>query len=147
MDGTKAFIKGCDKAPMIMFGICLKHTPICGILYQPFLQKFVVGIVGVGCFFIENRNFIPFPTKNLLNNLIVTTSESNFSKELSNKINLLKADKIIREYGAGFKTLSVINQKASIYCYPSGGTSLWDSCAPGACIVSAGGKLTDCKVK
>ena len=147
LDGTKEFIKGSDTVPMAMLGICLDHEPIAGILYQPFLEKFTLGIVGSGCFQVKEGNLQPVSLPQSTENITITTSNSHFTDTIKERLQKLKPKQIIREGGAGFKVLSLLEGRASVYCYPSGGTSLWDSCAPEACIIAAGGMLTDCLVR
>lgn len=146
MDGTKAYIRGSTTVPMTMIGICYHHVPIAGVLYQPFINKFTIGIVGSGCFQFVNGSLTHFPLESNKEEMVVTTSKSHYTEEIKEMLGRLEADNIIQEGGAGYKTLSLLEQRANVYCYPSKGTSLWDSCGPEACIIAAGGMLTDCKV-
>ena len=45
--------------------------------------------------------------------------------------------------GVGLKVAMVADGSRDLYVYPGGRTKIWDSCAPEAIIVAAGGRLTD----
>jgi 3'(2'), 5'-bisphosphate nucleotidase len=43
----------------------------------------------------------------------------------------------------GLKVAMVADGSRDLYVYPGGRTKIWDSCAPEAIIIAAGGRLTD----
>jgi len=146
LDGTKEFINNSETVPMTMVGICYEDNPIVGILYQPFLQSLIVGIVNSGCYRLMYGRLIPLEEINSNTGLILTTTQSHYTDELNEKLLKIQPEKIIKEGGAGYKSVNLIENNAQVYCYPAKGTSLWDTCAPEACILSMGGKITDCNV-
>jgi len=58
-------------------------------------------------------------------------------------LEMIHPDQVIKVGGAGHKALLVLDGTADVYLFPTKGTKKWDTCAPEAVLVAAGGELTD----
>ena len=146
LDGTKEYVKNSDKVPMVMIGICLLGKPVVGLLHQPFVNKFYLGFEGGSCYYTDENKFHPYKKHSAIDELIVTTTNSHFTKEIKETIGRLEPSVIKNEGGCGYKVVTLLENHSNIYCYPSNGTSKWDTCAPEVCLRALGGELTDCYV-
>ena len=75
--------------------------------------------------------------------LVVITTRSHASQVNLDAIKAMNPTKIARAGGSGFKALAVLVGECDAYVYASKGTKRWDTCAPEAVLLAAGGKMTD----
>jgi len=140
LDATREFTKGHVECVMTLIGVSIDGVPVAGVIHQPFVGysgKTVWGIVNVG-----TGGIVRDPPHD---GLILVTTASHGSEIVENAIGKIKPDKVIRAGGAGFKTLMVLEGKADVYVFPTPGCKLWDTCAPHAILLAAGGTMTDAK--
>jgi len=137
VDATREFTKGHVECVTTLIGITVKGVPKAGVIYQPFVGDgvSVYGIVGVGVFGVEHSG--PHA------GLVVATTASHGAVQVEHAIECIKPDHVMRVGGAGYKALLLLGGQADVYVFPIEGCKLWDTCAPEALIVAAGGKLTD----
>jgi len=74
--------------------------------------------------------------------MVVTTTASHHSPAIDAAIQRIKPSSIIRIGGCGYKATLVMEKKADVYLYNTGGCKLWDTCAPHAILTAMGGKMT-----
>jgi 3'(2'), 5'-bisphosphate nucleotidase len=137
LDATREFTKGFVECVMTLIGITVKGVPTAGVMYQPFVKSGVTmyGIVGAGVWGVDDAA----PHKGI----VAATTASHSNAKVEAALEQLKPDKIMRVGGAGYKALLVIEGTADVYIFPTEGCKLWDTCAPHALLLAAGGTMTD----
>lgn len=126
----------------VLIGIAYKGRPIAGVIHQPYFTEFtgrtLWGIVGLGVF---GRQITPpvfekvaVTTKCQSTELGHTAIQSLEDKQLVNRVERLS--------GAGYKALKCL-EGAAAYVFANNGCKKWDTAAPEALLLSAGGNLTD----
>jgi len=146
IDATKEFTEGLYSNVTILIGIASQDKAIAGVVFQPWSEdnsnastgKLAWGIVGHGLEGIEVSQRVPD-----INNIILTTTRTHSSKELSEGISLIRPAIVNKIGGCGYKILLVIAGKADVYYFPTRGTNKWDTCGPEALLRCVGGTLTD----
>uniref|UniRef100_A0A7E5A0Z0 3'(2'),5'-bisphosphate nucleotidase 1 n=1 Tax=Panagrellus redivivus TaxID=6233 RepID=A0A7E5A0Z0_PANRE len=148
LDGTSEFAaKSRGREPKlnqvtVLIGIAYKNRAIAGVVHQPYYNgtesRTVVGIVNTG---VIGLNVISqFDEKVVVTTASHSTDAVKKAIEALEKANL--ADRIEKVSGAGFKVLKCL-EGATAYVFASHGCKKWDTCAPEALLVAAGGTLTD----
>ncbi|XP_022708551.1 3'(2'),5'-bisphosphate nucleotidase 1-like isoform X2 [Varroa jacobsoni] len=147
LDGTKEYTQGLLDHVTVLVGFAVEGRAVAGVVHQPFYNyqkekdifqqgRTMWGIVGLGVRGINVR--VP-PA----NGFVVTTTRSHSSPTINACIDSMKPTEIIRVGGAGHKVLLLMEGEAHAYVFPSPGCKKWDTCAPEALLVAAGGALTD----
>jgi Inositol monophosphatase family len=87
---------------MTLIGITVKNQPTAGVMYQPFVKSGVTisGIVGAGVWGLTQA--APH------DGFVAATTSSHSSAKLENALQKVKADKIMRVGGAGYKGKHII---------------------------------------
>nr|XP_057927766.1 3'(2'),5'-bisphosphate nucleotidase 1 [Doryrhamphus excisus] len=146
LDGTKEYTEGLLDNVTVLIGIAYAGRAIAGVINQPFynyqlgpgaqLGRTMWGILGLGAFGFQLQEG-PDDKR------IVTTTRSHSNKIVTECVNAMEPDEVIRVGGAGNKIIQLIEGKASAYVFASPGTKKWDTCAPEVILQCVGGKLTD----
>lgn len=149
LDGTTEFVKGFLEHVTVLIGMSVGGRSVAGVIHQPFYGykaeldnrdtlegRTMWGLVGLGCFGV-------LPKKLPDDKLVVTTTASHGNANIEESIAALKPSEILKVGGAGHKVLLVIEGRAHSYVFTSFGCKRWDTSAPEAILVAAGGKLTD----
>lgn len=149
IDGTKEFASR-DPSWAIHIGLCIEGRPVLGVVAQPAVQRLSWGIVeGVGrgaWSTVDDGAAVPVsPTARGMGEFRLVSSKSHSSPRTLRLIELLEVrpEDHLRTGSAGVKMSMVGRGEADVYGHPTRGTKLWDSCAPEALLVAAGGRLTD----
>lgn len=144
LDGTSEYTQGLLDHVTVLIGIAVHSRAVAGVINQPFynysvgsdLGRTLYGIVGVGYF---GFSAVPPPD----DKRIITTTRSHCTPVVEAALQGMQPDEILRVGGAGHKVLLLMEGKAHAYVFASAGCKRWDTCAPEAILVAAGGKLTD----
>jgi len=145
LDGTAEFTEGLLDHVTILIGIAVNGKAIGGVINQPFFNyqhknkevgRTIWGVVGLGAFGWERLQ----PPKD---RRILITTRSHSNALVNRCLENMAPTHIERQGGAGNKVLKVMEGEADAYIFPSSGTKKWDTCAPEAILVAAGGELTD----
>jgi len=139
LDGTKEFTEGHVEHVTVLIGISAHGRAIAGVIHQPFYQNIgrtMWGVVGLGGFGIKTGIIQS-------NKRIITTTKSHTTQLVTDTINAMKPDEVIKTGGAGYKVIQVIEGVANAYVFATPGTKKWDACAPEALVTSMGGRMTD----
>jgi len=145
LDGTAEFTEGLLDHVTILIGLAVNGKAVGGVINQPFFNyenkgqtmgRTIWGVVGLGAY---GWDLVTPPKDRLV--LITTRSHSN--KLVSSCLENMKPTQVERQGGAGNKVLKVMEGVADAYVFPSPGCKKWDTCAPEAILVAAGGELTD----
>ncbi|XP_078672093.1 3'(2'),5'-bisphosphate nucleotidase 1-like [Branchiostoma floridae x Branchiostoma belcheri] len=146
LDGTKEYTEGFLDHVTVLIGVAVNGKAVAGVINQPYynykagpgatLGRTMWGIVGLGAFGVER--LVPPADKR-----IVTTTRSHSNKLVTESIEAMQPDEVLRVGGAGHKVLLVIEGKAHAYVFATPGCKKWDTCAPEAILHALGGRLTD----
>uniref|UniRef100_A0AC34RET0 Uncharacterized protein n=1 Tax=Panagrolaimus sp. JU765 TaxID=591449 RepID=A0AC34RET0_9BILA len=126
----------------VLIGICYQGRAIAGVVHQPYYSetsgRTLWGIVGVGAFGLD---VVP-------KELVVVTTES-YSTQLIQSLEKNQSsgkkklvDRVEKISGAGYSVLKCL-EGAAAYVFASDGCKKWDTAAPEALLIAAGGMLTD----
>uniref|UniRef100_A0AAY5KPK6 3'(2'),5'-bisphosphate nucleotidase 1 n=1 Tax=Esox lucius TaxID=8010 RepID=A0AAY5KPK6_ESOLU len=156
LDGTKEYteanifchlVSGLLDHVTVLIGIAYGGKAIAGVINQPFFNyqlgtesanmgRTLWGMPRVGAFGFDLQE-VPDGRR------IVTTTRSHSNKLVTDTVEAMEPDDVIRVGGAGNKIIQLVEGKASAYVFASLGTKKWDTCAPEAILHAVGGKLTD----
>ncbi|XP_049788643.1 3'(2'),5'-bisphosphate nucleotidase 1 [Schistocerca nitens] len=145
LDGTSEYTQGLLDHVTVLIGIAVGDKAIGGVIHQPYynykepeavIGRTMWGIVGVGV-----GGFVPQPPPE--GQRIITTTRSHSNEVVQAALDALQPDNVLRVGGAGHKVLLLLEGKAHAYVFASAGCKRWDTCAPEAVLVAAGGQLTD----
>ncbi|XP_017311993.1 3'(2'),5'-bisphosphate nucleotidase 1 isoform X1 [Ictalurus punctatus] len=130
----------------VLIGIAHKGKAIAGVINQPFynyqvgagatLGRTIWGMLGLGSFGFQLQD-VPEGKR------IITTTRSHSNKLVTDAVQAMEPDDVIRVGGAGNKIIQLVEGKASAYVFASPGCKKWDTCATEAILHAVGGKLTD----
>jgi 3'(2'), 5'-bisphosphate nucleotidase len=145
MDGTKEFIKKNGEFS-VMIGLALEGTATLGVVYQPPTDRLFYGIAGEGAFLVDRGGApqrlqvseIAEPSE-----MCVAISRSHRSEKIDTVLAVLDITREVRSGSVGLKIGLVCERKCDLYIHPSPATRQWDTCAPEALLVAAGGRMTD----
>ncbi|CAF0787604.1 unnamed protein product [Brachionus calyciflorus] len=133
LDATQEYSENLIEYVTVMFCITHQGIPKAGIIHNPFLNK-------TQSSFFESRPMEKSSKPNNHSRIIVSRSHAEKVKEIIGE--KLKDAEIIAAGGSGFKTLSLLDNKADLYLHSSK-IYKWDICAPNAILNNLGGKLTE----
>lgn len=146
LDGTKEYTEGLLDNVTVLIGIAHKGRAIAGVINQPFynyqlgagavLGRTIWGMPGLGAFGFQLQE-VPDGRR------IITTTRSHSNKVVTDCVDAMDPDEVVRVGGAGNKIIQLVEGKASAYVFASPGCKKWDTCAPEAILHAVGGKLTD----
>lgn len=149
LDGTCEFAQASKSgSPLlqhitVLIGVSYKGKAIAGVIHQPYFGenqsgRTIWGIVGLGTYGIEI-------VQNCERKEVVTT-RSHSTATVRDALEALRAkglvDVVAPVGGAGYKVIKCL-EGAAAYVFASSGCKKWDTAAPEAVIVAAGGNLTD----
>jgi 3'(2'), 5'-bisphosphate nucleotidase len=143
IDGTKDFIRGTDGFS-IMIGLVEHGRPSVGVVHQPTLHRtFFASPEGA---FVRT----PDATQPLVVSIVAHAAEARLVSSASHrspKIDEVKTTLGIADEQAvgsvGVKLALIAMGVRDLYVNPWPKTKAWDTCAPEAILVRAGGRLTD----
>jgi len=147
LDGTKEYTQGLLDHVTVLVGIAVGTEAVAGVIHQPYwnykeegatLGRTLYGLVGAGVYGIK-------PVAPPLGQRIVTTTRSHSTGLVSDALEILKPDSVVKVGGAGHKVMLLMEGEAHAYVFPTPGCKKWDTCAPEAILHAMGGKLTDMK--
>lgn len=150
IDGTSDFAAG-DSSWAVHIGLSIDGVPALGVVGEPARARYSWGItVGPqqGAWTRQpdlSTSFLGDPEPRPRDGLRLISSASHHAPLTDAAAAALGIDseRRIRTGSTGVKIAAVARGEADIYIHPSSGTKMWDSCAPQAIIVAAGGRLTD----
>ncbi|VDP07922.1 unnamed protein product [Soboliphyme baturini] len=114
----------------ILIGLALKGRPIAGVIHQPFWNRTVWGLEGVGTIGVDVHP--------LRGRKVIATTRSHGNELMTETLQAMNADEVLKVGGAGYKVLLLLEGKASAYVFASKGCNKWDTCAPEAVLRAAG---------
>jgi 3'(2'), 5'-bisphosphate nucleotidase len=145
IDGTRDFISG-DDGFAVMIGLCIDGRPQLGMLALPADDSLYAGIVGG-----EAWREAPDGTRTPLRpstlagppGIRLVASKSHRTPNVDSFRQALSIDDEINVGSIGVKVAMVADARRDLYVYPGSRTKIWDTCAPEAVLLAAGGRMTD----
>jgi 3'(2'), 5'-bisphosphate nucleotidase len=145
LDGTLEFVaKNGDF--VVMIGLAEEGRAVAGVVISPALGTAWVGGVGVGAFEVAPAGErTPIRVSNIddLTSASLVVSRSHQSDRLKRVVDSLGITRVAAVGSAGLKAAHVASGKADVYLQPGRAGMRWDTCAPEAIVVAAGGAFTD----
>jgi 3'(2'), 5'-bisphosphate nucleotidase len=144
LDGTSDFIRG-RSGFAVMIGLCVEGRPVLGVVYQPTTGRLYRG-VGPVAERVEGEG----PATRLhvssvqeLSAIRLVASQSHRTEAIDRVRAVLGTHDELNVGSVGLKLGLIAQGDRDLYVNPASKSSLWDSCAPEAILVAAGGHLTD----
>jgi len=143
IDGTKDFIRGED-GYSVMIGLVCDGKPTVGVVYQPAIDRLFYGTPDGSFMEHEGR------TSRLAVSEVTSAAEIRLVASKSHRSS--EIDRVKRELGivnelnigsVGLKLCVIAAGMRDLYVNPATKTKAWDTCAPEAILVAAGGRLSD----
>ncbi len=148
MDGTSDFVKRTDDF-VVMIGLAVAGWPVLGAVYHPpsgALYRGGHGMVAeklVG----DERSELSVSDVAEPSAARLVVSRSHTPDVVAGIAAQLGIEKMEQCGSVGLKAARVAEGAGELYLHPSIGTKLWDTCAPEAILVAAGGTFSDCDGK
>ena len=143
IDGTKDFIRGED-GYAVMIGLVLDGRPVLGVVHQPAQGRTFWGTPDGAWVAIGDQ------VSRLAVSNVATAAEARLVVSKSHRV--ADIDRVKSELGiveeqniasVGAKLCVIAFGVRDLYVNPSTKTKAWDTCAPEAILVQAGGRLSD----
>jgi len=144
MDGTREFIAGREEFA-VMIGLVTASRPTLGVIYHPSADKLYVASRGNGAF-LENegrRGPLHVSSESVASRMVIAVSRSHRSARVDRIAAQVGITEQIRLGSVGLKVGLMCEGRAHLYIHAGNQTHLWDTCAPEAILLEAGGNLTD----
>lgn len=149
LDGTCEFAQAIRSGSpflqqvTVLIGVGYKGRAVAGVIHQPYYGddqsgRTIWGIVGAGTHGVEIAG--------KKDEKVIVTTRSHSNATVTEALEALRAahlvDTVAPVGGAGYKVIKCL-EGAAAYVFASSGMKKWDTAAPEAVIVAAGGNLTD----
>jgi 3'(2'), 5'-bisphosphate nucleotidase len=145
LDGTKEFIARNGEFS-IMVGLAIAGEAVLGVVYQPIQDLMYSGVRGVGAWMTtpagRQRLTVSTIAEPAAMRLVVSRSHRNPITDALKEALGMTQERI--SGSVGLKCGLIARGEADLYLHPAPGLKEWDTCAPEAILVGAGGRLTDC---
>lgn len=148
MDGTSDFVKRTDDF-VVMIGLAVAGWPVLGAVYHPPSGTLYRGGHGILAEKIVDGERTEMRVSDVSDpsraRLVVSRSHTpDIVADMAAQLGIEKMEKC---GSVGLKAARVAEGAGELYLHPSIGTKLWDTCAPEAIVVAAGGTFSDCDGK
>lgn len=147
IDGTKDFIRGEDGF-CVMIGLCVDHRPAVGVVHQPLHDRLFAAAPGTGTWLIapdQAPRAVQVSDVAALTEVRLVASKSHRSGAIDQVKSALGVANELNIGSVGLKMALIALGERDLYVNPSSKTSAWDTCAPEALLVEAGGCVSDLK--
>jgi 3'(2'), 5'-bisphosphate nucleotidase len=143
IDGTKDFIRGTDGFS-VMIGLVRDGTPVLGVVHQPTRERTFFATPD-GAYVQTGSELAPIAVSQ-----IATAGDARLVASASHRTAVI--DQVKQRLGiadeqnvgsVGVKLCLIALGVRDLYVNPTSKTKAWDTCAPEAILVRAGGRLTD----
>jgi 3'(2'), 5'-bisphosphate nucleotidase len=145
MDGTKEFIKRNGEFS-VMIGLALNGRASLGVVFQPTEDRLFYAAEGLGAF-VSYKGGAPqrlsVSETVEASEMCVAVSRSHRSEKIDAVRAALGIQSEVRSGSVGLKVGLICERRCDLYIHPSPQTKQWDTCAPEALLVQAGGQMTD----
>lgn len=144
IDGTKDFIRGGDGFA-VMIGLVIDGVPTLGVVHQPTLDRTFFATPDGGAYVVTAGVLAKLAVSDVANaaDVRLVASASHRSADIDRVKTQLGIDNELNIGSVGVKLCLIALGVRDLYVNPAAKTKSWDTCAPEAILVAAGGKLTD----
>ena len=143
IDGTKDFIRGEDGYSVMIALVC-DGKPTVGVVYQPVLDRLFYGTPG-GALMTYQGETTPLAVSQIAAaaDVRLVASKSHRSPDIDRVKQQLGVANELNIGSVGVKLCVIAAGMRDLYVNPATRTKAWDTCAPEAILVPAGGRLSD----
>lgn len=145
IDGTKDFIRGTEGFA-VMIGLCVDARPVAGVVFQPTGGRLFAAAPGRGAW-VERPDGSAGPltvsTVDEVGAIRLVASASHRSPMIDQVKGALGIANELNIGSVGLKLALIAAGERDLYVNPFPKCKAWDTCAPEAILVAAGGALTD----
>jgi len=143
IDGTKDFIRGED-GYSVMIGLVCDGKPTVGVVYQPAIDRMFYGTPDGGFMEYEGQTTrLAVSNVTAMAEIRLVASKSHRSSEIDRVKQQLGIVNELNIGSVGLKLCVIAAGMRELYVNPATKTKAWDTCAPEAILVAAGGRLSD----
>jgi len=142
IDGTKDFIRGSDGFS-VMIGLVEGGRPVLGVVHQPTTGRTFFTDNGAWMDFEGERTRLAVSDVSDATAARLVASASHRSPDIDRVKALLGINDEHNIGSVGVKLALIAMGLRDLYINPQPKTKAWDTCAPEAILVAAGGRLTD----
>jgi 3'(2'), 5'-bisphosphate nucleotidase len=143
IDGTKDFIRGED-GYSVMIGLVVAGRPALGVVYQPAIDRLFYGTPdGAFVTYQGQTHRLAVSSVTAANDARLVASKSHRSSDIDRVKHELGIADEINLGSVGVKLCVIAAGARDLYVSPATKTKAWDTCAPEAILVPAGGRLSD----
>jgi len=140
LDGTKEYLDGAP-GPTVMVGLLVEGEPAAGAIALPVGGAVFWGWRGGG---VRAGGGAPVALAPLADpsRAVVVHSARHAARRVEAAVRKLRPLRTVAVGGVGFKATRLLCGEAHLYLHPGSGVSWWDSVAPAALLLAAGGTAT-----
>lgn len=145
IDGTKDFIRGSDGFA-VMIGLCVDARPVVGVVYQPTSQRLFAAAPVRGAWMElpdGGQRPLAVSTVDDVGAIRLVASRSHRSPVIDEVKSALGIADELNIGSVGLKLALIALGERDLYVNPFPRCKAWDTCAPEAILLAAGGRLTD----
>lgn len=143
IDGTKDFIRGED-GYAVMIGLVCDGKPTVGVVYQPVIDRLFYGTPeGAYMTFQGQTTRLAVSSISDPAEVRLVASKSHRSADIDRVKQQLGIANELNIGSVGLKLCVIATGVRDLYVNPAAKTKAWDTCAPEAILVPAGGRLSD----
>jgi 3'(2'), 5'-bisphosphate nucleotidase len=151
IDGTKGFIAGTGDF-CVQIGLAVEGRAALGVLYAPATDVLYWAARGHGAWVVRPTSEAERSLKaerlgvtgeTELSRMRLAESRSHRGPGMESVVSALGVRAEVRSHSVGIKVGLLVEKQADLYIHLSPKTKQWDTCAPEAVLVEAGGRMTD----
>ncbi|HEX2688353.1 MAG TPA: 3'(2'),5'-bisphosphate nucleotidase CysQ [Kofleriaceae bacterium] len=143
IDGTKDFIRGED-GYSVMIGLVCDGKPAVGVVYQPVLDRLFYGTPDAAQMMYQGETTsLAVSSVSVAADVRLVASKSHRSTDIDRVKQQLGVANELNIGSVGVKLCVIAAGMRDLYVNPATKTKAWDTCAPEAILVPAGGRLSD----
>ncbi len=144
IDGTKDFIRGGDGFA-VMIGLVVHGVPVLGVVYQPTIDRMFFATPDGGAHVLTGDTLAALVVSSvaIAGDARLVASASHRSADIDRVKAELGIENELNIGSVGVKLCLIAMGSRDLYVNPTAKTKAWDTCAPEAILVGAGGRLSD----
>jgi 3'(2'), 5'-bisphosphate nucleotidase len=144
IDGTLDFIEGRE-GYSVMIGLVIGGRPRLGAVYQPVLDRLLLGVDDQGARLRTAAGDRPVrcSIERRIEKLRLVASRSRYNAWIDRAREALGVTDVVRVGSLGVKAALIAMGERDLYLNPWTDCKVWDTCAPEAILRAAGGEMTD----
>jgi 3'(2'), 5'-bisphosphate nucleotidase len=145
MDGTSDFVARTGDF-VVMIGLAIAGWPVLGVVYHPPSDTLYRGGHGLGAEKLAAGERTELQVSGVRDprQARLVVSRSHTPEIVAGLASRLGFERLEPCGSVGLKAARIAEGSSDAYLHPSIGTKLWDTCAPEAIVVAAGGTFSDC---